>query len=117
MVAKGPPRGYSIHLAKDIMFKSEDEKTDRKIISALVPEKLWNILKEVKGEDAWVSLLIDGAKHRGVEIEYFPNFHYKTHYYCSSCQKWIPHEKGVHNVARARARCPKCFGSLRTRRR
>lgn len=106
---------YNIRLNKEIMFKDEDKKIVNKRIALQVPEQIKNILEEVKGDEPWISLLIDGAKYRGVEIDFVPNFKYKTHHYCSFCGKWIPHEKGVYGVARARVRCPKCFGTLRTR--
>ena len=107
-------RGFIIRLNKDIIFKSGEEKTEMGRVFILLPKKIRAMLKEVKGEDTWLSLLVDGCKYRGMDIEYLPNLRHKTHYYCTHCEKWIPHEEGIYKVARARVRCPECFLSLRT---
>ena len=72
-------------------------------------------LREVKGEESWLSLLLDGARHRNREIEYSPRTSkYDGYYYCSGCEKWIPQDDAVYNVARAKERCPTCFRALKT---
>lgn len=104
----------NIRLNKDIEFKSEVLKTKMTRVGVPMPEKIKTLLKEAKGSDTWLSLLVDGAKYRGVDIEYLPNRRYATHYYCSGCKKWVPHGEAVYKVARAYVRCPDCMRTLKT---
>ena len=105
--------GWSISLKDDIMFRSNELKIKKKIYID-VSEAMKSMLLEVKGDDTWLSLLVDGAKYRGFDIEYHPNRRYKTHYYCSQCERWVPHKEAIYKVARAYARCPKCMRPLKT---
>ena len=86
-------------------------------INVKTPEKYREKLEKAKGDGTWLSLLIDGAKYRGEEIEFVPfdRAKYKYYYYCSRCEEWIPHAEGVYKVARAFVRCPICMLPLRTR--
>ena len=100
-------------------FKSldKDEKKTTGRISIRIPKRYQEKMEKAKGDDSWLMLLIDGARYRGEEIKItsLPRSRYKTHYYCSHCVEWIPHEKGVYKVARAFVRCPTCMLPLRTR--
>jgi hypothetical protein len=105
---------FNIYLNKDIEFKKNEPKTKMTRVGIPMPKKINLLLKEAKGADTWLSLLVDGAKYRGVDIEYLPNRRYKTHYYCSGCVKWVPHGEAIYKVSRAYVRCPECMRTLKT---
>ena len=86
-------------------------------IGIWIPARYREKVERAKGEDSWMALLIDGARYRGekIKITLAPRTGYKTHYYCSHCETWVPHEEGIYKVARAFVRCPICMLPLRTR--
>ena len=88
-----------------------------KNIHIRIPERYREKVEKAKGGGSWLTMLIDGARYRGEEIKItsLPRARYKTHYYCSRCEKWMPHEEGIYKVARAFVRCPICMMPLRTR--
>jgi len=88
-----------------------------KQIGIRIPNRYREQIEKARGDKSWLSLLIDGARHRGEDITFvaIDRAKYKTHYYCSRCEKWFPHKEGIYKVARAFVRCPICMLPLRTR--
>lgn len=91
-------------------------------ISIKVPPSIYPILIALKGKEHWLSLLLDGAIYRGAKIgtdvKRIREIRTReTHFYCTSCRKYISPEEVVMNIARAKVRCPNCFGALSTKKR
>lgn len=92
-----------------------------KSIQIRVPDIVFPELKEIKGKQPWLALLLDGMKYRGHELniqikQVGFQYGYDTHSYCPYCEKWILIENVVEGIGRSRARCPDCFRRVRTRR-
>ena len=76
----------------------------------------------LKGKEYWLSLLLDGAIYRGekigTDVKRIREIRTReTHFYCTHCRKHISPEEVVMNTARAKIRCPNCFGALSTKKR